>query len=137
MADQDPQQQSRSALASTWPNPPPFFHDFTDENLTRFREFAETHAAPDDNDDAAAPVRRIPDVPADLTNMQPPAEPEDGKWRVFGDHYSVRVPPATPQPPSFLFSPGVGLGMNVNRMGAEANGLCVWACIAGGSAARA
>lgn len=89
MADQDPQQQSRSALASTWPNPPPFFHDFTDANLERFRQLAESQPTPDDG----APVRRIPDVPAELTNLQPPAEPADGNWRVFGDQYSVRWTP--------------------------------------------
>ena len=86
MADQDSQQQSRSALASTWPNPPPFFHDFTDENLGRFKALAESQPGSDDG----APVKRIPNVPADLANLQPPAEPADGTWRVFGDQYSVR-----------------------------------------------
>lgn len=86
MADQDPQQQSRSALASTWPNPPPFFHDFTDENLERFRQLTESQPEAGDG----APVRRIQGVPAELTNLQPPAEPADGNWRVFGDQYAVR-----------------------------------------------
>ncbi|KAL2109463.1 hypothetical protein VUR80DRAFT_2450 [Thermomyces stellatus] len=83
MPDQDPQ-QSRSALASTWPNPPPFFHDFTEENLERFRQLAGDRAGGDDG-----PVKRIPDLPAELMHLQPPAEPADGTWRVFGDQYSL------------------------------------------------
>ena len=88
MTEQDPQAQSRSALASTWPNPPPFFRDFTEENLARFKQIAD--AQPEAKD--GAPMRRIPDVPAELANLQPPAEPADGVWRVFGDQYSVRDP---------------------------------------------
>lgn len=89
MPDQDPQ-QSRSALASTWPNPPPFFHDFTEENLERFRQLAGDRAGGDDG-----PVKRIPDLPAELMHLQPPAEPADGTWRVFGDQYSVRATPVS------------------------------------------
>lgn len=88
MAEQDPQAQSRSALASTWPNPPPFFRDFTDENLARFKQLADSQSEPETE---GAPVKRIPDVPAELANLQPPAEPADGVWRVFGDQYSVRI----------------------------------------------
>lgn len=85
MADQDPQ-QSRSALASTWPNPPPFFQDFTDANLERFR--ALTGDQTTENEDGA--IKRVEDLPSELVNLQPPAVPDDGNWRVFGDQYSVR-----------------------------------------------
>lgn len=88
MAEQDPA-QSRSALASTWPNPPPFFRDFTEENLARFKQLADAQPGAEDE---SAPVKRISDVPAELATLQPPAEPADGVWRVFGDQYSVRGP---------------------------------------------
>ncbi|SPO04739.1 related to MED7 - member of RNA Polymerase II transcriptional regulation mediator complex [Cephalotrichum gorgonifer] len=93
MADQESQQPSRSALASTWPNPPPFFEAFTEENLERFRQFAASHQptepSGEDASAAPAPVRRLADVPEDLVLFQPPAEPTDGTWRVFGDQYSL------------------------------------------------
>ena len=85
---QDSQQPTRSALASTWPNPPPFFEDFTEEKLEQFRQFVESQPKAGDQSDNA-PVARIPNIPTDLINLQPPAEPEDGKWRVFGDQYTV------------------------------------------------
>lgn len=88
--NQDSQQTTRSALASTWPNPPPFFEDFTEDKLDRFKQFVEAQPKSEDQSDNG-PVRRIPNVPADLVNLQPPPEPADGKWRVFGDHYSVWV----------------------------------------------
>lgn len=86
MADQDPQ-QSRSALASTWPNPPPFFQDFTPANLERFAALAENETSAEDDN---VPIKRIENLPEELVNLQPPAVPEDGSWRVFGDQYSVR-----------------------------------------------
>jgi mediator of RNA polymerase II transcription subunit 7 len=91
MADQpDPQQYLRSQLASTWPDPPPFWKDFTTENIEAFQKLKT--AAGEGGEQGKTEdgtVRRIPNVPEQLINLQPPAEPADGKWRVFGDLYSV------------------------------------------------
>ncbi|KAF4121400.1 hypothetical protein GMORB2_1807 [Geosmithia morbida] len=83
MADQ----QEPLSLASTFPNPPPFWKDFTQENLSRIedlrREYSSEHGG------AKAPERVPGGVPEELTRLQPPAEPADRRWRVFGDHYTV------------------------------------------------
>jgi mediator of RNA polymerase II transcription subunit 7 len=84
MADQ----QEPHSLASTFPNPPPFWKDFTPENIARIEEL-RSRAKGHDGDGGETPPVRIPDVPEDLINLQPPAEPKDGQWRVFGDHYMV------------------------------------------------
>ncbi|KAJ9144119.1 Mediator of RNA polymerase II transcription subunit 7 [Pleurostoma richardsiae] len=84
MADQQPTQ---SSLASTFPDPPPFWQDFTPEKISRIEELRKAAGA---GVDAGATVARIPDVPGDLVNLQPPAEPQDGRWRCFGDLYTLK-----------------------------------------------
>ncbi|KFH43983.1 Mediator of RNA polymerase II transcription subunit-like protein [Hapsidospora chrysogenum ATCC 11550] len=84
MADQE----EPHSLASTFPNPPPFWKDFTPENIARIEEL-RSRAQGHDGDGGETPPARIPGVPEDLTNLQPPAEPKDGRWRVFGDHYML------------------------------------------------
>lgn len=78
MADEE------NANASTWPNPPPFWRDFTPSNIARIDELRSAH-----NDTFGELPPRIPGVPAELCNLQPPAEPEDGNWRLFGEQRSV------------------------------------------------
>ncbi|CAH0051244.1 unnamed protein product [Clonostachys solani] len=77
------QEQSSS---STFPNPPSFWQDFTPENLTRIEQLRKSFAE-------ANPTRDVPirlsDIPDSLINLQPPAEPKDGKWRVFGEPLSL------------------------------------------------
>lgn len=86
MADQEPH-----SLASTFPNPPPFWRDFTPERVARIEELRSNRAEdrPEDAAAIAAGTARIPDLPEDLVNLQPPREPVDGRWRVFGDQYMV------------------------------------------------
>lgn len=80
MADQ----QEPHSLASTFPNPPPFWKDFTPDRVTQFEGLRTAHTV-----DASASVVRVPGVPEHLINLQPPPEPVDGRWRVFGDQYMV------------------------------------------------
>lgn len=115
------------SLASTFPNPPPFWKDFTPDRLARLNDLCraegvdtgtavsaappvasdepapqhETELEPERSDAKARDVVlegstrrvdgpvRLPNVPRDLVNLQPPAEPADGRWRVFGDQYQV------------------------------------------------
>ena len=95
MADQE----EPHSLASTFPNPPPFWRDFAPDRIARIDELRKTAGgrggggggaeAAKAGDGAEAAVLRLPDLPEDLVNLQPPAEPADGRWRVFGDHYMV------------------------------------------------
>lgn len=83
MADQDQQQ----SIASTFPNPPSFWKDFTPDRIARLDSVRKEYAEKNGLKESPA---RIPDLPEELCNLQPPAEPADGKWRVFGDQYTVR-----------------------------------------------
>ncbi|PNY25579.1 Mediator of RNA polymerase II transcription subunit 7 [Tolypocladium capitatum] len=88
MADREPQETL--SLASTFPNPPPFWKDFTPDRVARIEDLRHAHAENTDNGAGAdAALVRLPDLPEDLTNLQPPPEPADGRWRVFGDQYML------------------------------------------------
>ncbi|KAI1356018.1 mediator complex, subunit Med7 [Xylaria sp. FL0043] len=75
-------------IASTWPPPPPFWKDFTPDNVQRIealrKEAAERSGLRDASD------VRLAGLPRELRNLQPPPEPEDGEWRVFGDRYKLK-----------------------------------------------
>jgi mediator of RNA polymerase II transcription subunit 7 len=83
MADEEPR-----SLASTFPNPPPFWKDFTPDKIARIEEIRKSHIEANGGDELTV---RVPGLPEELINLQPPAEPEDGRWRVFGDQYMVRL----------------------------------------------
>jgi mediator of RNA polymerase II transcription subunit 7 len=85
MAEPDSQQPSQS---STFPNPPPFWKDFTPENVARIEELRSAAAANDGGDAATA---KLTGLPPELISLQPPPEPVDGKWRVFSDQYTVCI----------------------------------------------
>ncbi|KAJ4160300.1 Mediator of RNA polymerase II transcription subunit 7 [Fusarium falciforme] len=80
------EQQEPHSLSSTFPNPPPFWKDFTPENLSRIEALRTAHLGQHEGEPLTV---RVPDVPEDLINLQPPAEPADGRWRVFGDQYML------------------------------------------------
>ncbi|KOS22199.1 Mediator of RNA polymerase II transcription subunit 7 [Escovopsis weberi] len=84
MAEQEPH-----GLASTFPNPPPFWQDFTPENVAKMEGLHAAYLRSHPGLALDAAPLRVPDVPEDLACLQPPAEPADGKWRVFGDHYML------------------------------------------------
>ncbi|KAH0489707.1 hypothetical protein TgHK011_010125 [Trichoderma gracile] len=74
------------SLASTFPNPPEFWKEFTPDRLSELIEL-KLARAPLLQDDASN--GRIPDLPEHLRHLQPPPEPADGRWRVFGDQYML------------------------------------------------
>ncbi|KAK3380873.1 MED7 protein-domain-containing protein [Podospora didyma] len=75
------EEDDNAKAAALYPDPPGFWHDFSDENIARFdslkQEFAEQNGLDSDT------VLHIPDTPEDLIGLQPPLEPADGKWKIF------------------------------------------------------
>ncbi|KAM0225549.1 hypothetical protein ACHAQD_001486 [Fusarium lateritium] len=80
------QQQEAHSLSSMFPNPPPFWQEFTTDKTTRIQELRTSYIAEHGGEPLTV---RVPDVPAELVNLQPPPEPADGRWRVFGDQYML------------------------------------------------
>ncbi|KAF6832285.1 hypothetical protein CPLU01_06249 [Colletotrichum plurivorum] len=87
MAD-NPEEPSQNALASTFPNPPPFWRHFTPENINRIEDLRKAQAEKDGFAVKDLPAR-LPDIPEDLMNLQPPAEPAAGTWKVLGGNYTL------------------------------------------------
>ncbi|KAI1824270.1 MED7-domain-containing protein [Xylaria intraflava] len=87
----DEEQRQQQQVAATWPPPPRFWKDFTPDNIARIellqRESAERLGIQDPRN------LRLDGLPRELRNLQPPAEPEDGEWRVFGDRYKLEDEP--------------------------------------------
>ena len=81
--------QPLEGASSTFPDPPPFWRDFTTDKIERMESLRSRYA--DQTGLDASTVIRVPNVPEDLTNLQPPAEPADGKWRLFGMELTVRA----------------------------------------------
>ncbi|KAG5928771.1 hypothetical protein E4U53_002588 [Claviceps sorghi] len=79
-------EQEAHSLASTFPNPPLFWKAFTPDRVARIEELRSAFAGAGDGDESASVVR-VPGLPEELTLLQPPLEPADGRWRLFGDHY--------------------------------------------------
>jgi mediator of RNA polymerase II transcription subunit 7 len=79
------EQQEPHSLSSTFPNPPDFWKAFTPDRIAKIEELRRTHTADEDGADSV----RMPNLPEDLIALQPPPEPADGRWRVFGDQYMV------------------------------------------------
>ncbi|KAK6216947.1 hypothetical protein QIS74_07061 [Colletotrichum tabaci] len=87
MAD-NAEEPTQNALASTFPNPPPFWRQFTPENISRIDEFRKAEAEKNGVAVKDLPVRLL-DIPEDLMNLQPPAEPSTGTWKVLGGNYTL------------------------------------------------
>jgi hypothetical protein len=95
MAEQPPdqqQQQAPNAAILAWPRPPPFWENFTTENIDRYNELRHVQATLEDkpNDQLSLQLMRLLDLPPELRNLQSPNPPADGKYMVFGNHYTVR-----------------------------------------------
>lgn len=82
------EEPSQKAIASQFPNPPPFWRSFTADNVARMDDIRTARAEKDGATLKDLPPR-VSDIPEDLINLQPPAEPQTGTWKVLGGQYSV------------------------------------------------
>ncbi|KAI1636825.1 mediator complex, subunit Med7 [Biscogniauxia mediterranea] len=84
-------EEEQPLVSSTWPPPPPFWQSFTPENIARINDLRKEKAEREgmSSDEDALKTVRLEGLPRGLRNLQPPLEPEDGVWRVFGDKYQL------------------------------------------------
>ncbi|KAI1387942.1 MED7-domain-containing protein [Hypoxylon trugodes] len=80
-------EEEQAQVSSTWPPPPPFWRDFTPDNVARINDLRKEQAEREGIEDASKV--RLQGPPRGLRNLQPPLEPVDGVWRVFGDTYRL------------------------------------------------
>ncbi|KAK7964408.1 Mediator of RNA polymerase II transcription subunit 7 [Apiospora saccharicola] len=92
MADPNENQemQDMDQITSTWPRPPPFYKDFTADNLARLADLKRERPDSKDGDDLLS--QRLTGLPPNLRNLQPPLPPDEGAWRIFGDPYRLVQP---------------------------------------------
>ncbi|KAI0129879.1 MED7 protein-domain-containing protein [Xylariales sp. AK1849] len=83
MAEED---GAQNAISSTFPPPPPFWKDFTSDNVARVADLKKEQAERNGTDISTV---RLTGLPRHQRNLQPPLEPANGAWRVFGSNYTL------------------------------------------------
>jgi len=87
------EEQQPNTLAAAFPAPPPFWQNFTPENLNRITELRSAQSqAPVTSDPATELPIRLLDLPPELRCLQPPEPPAEGIYRCFGDLYNMNDP---------------------------------------------
>ncbi|KAI1338907.1 mediator complex, subunit Med7 [Xylariaceae sp. FL0016] len=81
------EEEQAQQISSTWPPPPPFWKEFQPEAVARVADLQKEQAEREGIEDASSV--RLEGLPRGLRNLQPPPEPENGEWRVFGDRYTL------------------------------------------------
>lgn len=76
-----------SQVSAIFPDPPPFWRDFTTEKIEQIESLRSRYA--DQTGLKPSDVLRVPNIPDDLINLQPPAEPAEGTWRLYGEPATV------------------------------------------------
>ncbi|KAK0710101.1 MED7 protein-domain-containing protein [Lasiosphaeria miniovina] len=81
-------EEDSSRAPLLWPDPPPFWKDFTPDNIASFDRLKHDYAQQQGLDDSDV-LLRILDLPEYLLDLQPPREPEERKWRLFSVVHSL------------------------------------------------
>lgn len=81
-------QEDPSGAVAPYPPPPSYlWSQFTEENEAAIQQLRDKHTTETGEDTTAAAT--VPDVPDALAALQPPEPPPNGRWRVFGQMYTV------------------------------------------------
>lgn len=83
--------EEQQGLAAIFPNPPPFWQDFTTEKIEKITALREQQTRSTNKffDPSRELPPRILELPTELRFLQPPPLPESSIYKVFGDTYNV------------------------------------------------
>jgi mediator of RNA polymerase II transcription subunit 7 len=80
--------ESQKAQFGNFPDPPAMWKEFSTDKTKRFATMKRDWAKQNGVD--VNSVARLPQVPTELENLNPPPEPASGKWKTFEQENEVR-----------------------------------------------
>jgi mediator of RNA polymerase II transcription subunit 7 len=89
---EEDQDQSQPRLSAAFPAPPPFWKQFTSENLSKLEEI-KNEQKPDVSPSKWTPAElRTLELPPELRFLIPPEPPSSGTYTCFGQELNVSIP---------------------------------------------
>ncbi|KAK3940456.1 mediator of RNA polymerase II transcription subunit 7, partial [Diplogelasinospora grovesii] len=85
----DMEEHDTSKVTALYPDPPPFWKFFTADNIARFDDLKQEYA--DQHGVDVAQITYVPDLPEELTYLQPPPEPAEAKWKLFSEQQTEEL----------------------------------------------
>lgn len=85
--------EQNRVLSAAFPTPPPFYKNFTKDNLDQLKRLREGKDKPE-NTNGSTPDDQTLDVlslPPEIRTLIPPEPPTDGRFKTFGVQHDVRM----------------------------------------------